>query len=54
MEDILYAFYMTIELWVFLGVLLIALLIEEGVKWAKNRNEELQERLDAEVDRLHQ
>jgi len=30
-NDILYAFYMTIELWVFLGILLVALTIEEGV-----------------------
>jgi hypothetical protein len=31
MNDILYAFYMTMELWIFLGVLLVALLVEEGV-----------------------
>ena len=30
-EAILYAFYMTMELWIFLAVLLIALCIEEGV-----------------------
>lgn len=30
-EAILYAFYMTLELWVFLAVLMIALLVEEGV-----------------------
>jgi hypothetical protein len=28
MNDILYAFYMTMELWIFLGVLLTALMIE--------------------------
>ena len=31
MDDILYAFYMTMELWIFLAVLGIALLVEEGV-----------------------
>ena len=31
MEAIKEAFYMTIELWVFLGVLSIALFVEEGV-----------------------
>lgn len=31
MTDILNAFYMTIELWIFLGVLSIALFVEEGV-----------------------
>jgi hypothetical protein len=28
MNDILYAFYMTMELWIFLGILLTALVIE--------------------------
>jgi hypothetical protein len=31
MNDIIYAFYMTMELWIFLAVLGIALLVEEGV-----------------------
>ena len=31
MNDIIYAFYMTMELWIFLAVLAIALLVEEGV-----------------------
>jgi ABC-type dipeptide/oligopeptide/nickel transport system permease component len=31
MNDILYAFYMTMELWIFLAILLVALCIEEGV-----------------------
>jgi hypothetical protein len=31
MNDILYAFYMTIELWVFVGILAVALFVEEGV-----------------------
>ena len=29
MNDILYAFYMTIELWVFLGILGLALVVDE-------------------------
>jgi hypothetical protein len=32
MNDILYAFYMTIELWIFCGVLLTALVIEAIIK----------------------
>lgn len=31
MMDILYAFYITIELWIFLAILGVALLVEEGV-----------------------
>ena len=31
MMDILYAFYITMELWIFLAVLGIALLVEEGI-----------------------
>jgi hypothetical protein len=31
MNDILYAFYMTMELWIFLAILGVALLIEEAV-----------------------
>ena len=31
MNDIIYAFYMTMELWIFLAVLMLALLVEEGV-----------------------
>jgi hypothetical protein len=31
MNDILYAFYMTMELWIFLAILGVALLVEEGV-----------------------
>lgn len=36
MNDILTAFYMTIELWVFLAVLLVALFVEEDIT-AHNR-----------------
>ena len=31
MDNILYAFYMTMELWIFLAILGVALLIEEAV-----------------------
>jgi len=31
MMDILYFFYMTMELWIFLAILGIALLVEEGI-----------------------
>jgi hypothetical protein len=31
-DQILYAFYMTIELWAFLGILLTALVIEAIIK----------------------
>ena len=31
MNDIIYAFYITMELWIFLAVLAVALLVEEGV-----------------------
>ena len=47
------AFLNTIELWVVLAIMLVALVAEEGWKWVNNRNEELQLRIDAEIDRLH-
>ena len=31
MNDILNAFYMTMELWIFLAILMVALFVEEGV-----------------------
>ena len=31
MNDIIFAFYYTMELWIFLAVLGIALLVEEGI-----------------------
>lgn len=30
-NEILYAFYMTMELWIFMGILMVALFVEEGV-----------------------
>ena len=38
MNDILYAFYMTIELWIFLGILLTALVIEAIITTYKQHN----------------
>jgi hypothetical protein len=31
MNDIIYAVYMTMELWIFLGILMLALFVEEGI-----------------------
>jgi hypothetical protein len=31
LNDIIYALYMTMELWIFLAVLAVALFVEEGV-----------------------
>ena len=53
MNDILYAFYMTMELWIFVGILGLALVGEEVYKAQLARNEAHQKRIDAEVDRLH-
>lgn len=50
---LIYYILQTIELWIFVGILLMALVIEQGIKWVKNRDEELQKRIDAEIDRLH-
>jgi hypothetical protein len=36
MEAIMTAFYMTMELWIFLGVLMTALIIEEIVRERRN------------------
>jgi hypothetical protein len=30
-NEILYAFYMTMELWIFMGILMVALFVEEGI-----------------------
>lgn len=36
MEAIMTAFYMTMELWIFLGILMTALIIEEIVREQRN------------------
>ena len=51
---LIYAMLQTIELWIFLGVLGVALLIEEGIKAIRARNERKQIEINAEIDRLHQ
>jgi hypothetical protein len=38
MNDILYAFYMTMELWIFLGILLTALVFEAIITTYKQHN----------------
>jgi hypothetical protein len=41
MNDVIYAFYMTMELWIFLGILLTALVIESIINTStanKERN----------------
>jgi hypothetical protein len=53
MNDILYAFYMTMELWIFLGLLGLFMVGEEFVRFMKARNEQHQQRINAEIDRLH-
>lgn len=34
-NEILYAFYMTMELWIFLGILMVALVVEEVIQARK-------------------
>jgi len=49
----LYYFLQTIELWIFCGILLVACLVEEGIKRYKNRQEIKQIMINLEIDRLH-
>ena len=37
MQDILDAFYMTMELWIFLGILAGAIAVEDLIKWYRSR-----------------
>ena len=53
MNEILYAFYMTMELWVFCGVLALALVAEEVVAYMQRRADRQQILINLEVDRLH-
>jgi hypothetical protein len=50
---LIYALLQTIELWIFLSILGVALLMEAGYNKMKARNEAHQLRIDAEIDRLH-
>jgi hypothetical protein len=51
---LIYALLQTIELWIFLGILGSALLVEELVKYMRARNERKQIEINLEIDRLHQ
>ncbi len=53
MEQLINAFYMTIELWVFAGLLLVAMLVESVVTNQKRKAAEYQIHIDREIDRLH-
>ena len=50
---LIYYFLQTIELWIFVGILGVALLVEEAVKALRARNERKQTAIDLEIDRLH-
>jgi hypothetical protein len=50
---LIYAILQTIELWIFLGILGVALLIEEGVKALQRRADRKQIMINLEIDRLH-
>jgi len=51
---LIYALLQTIELWIFLGILGLALGVEELVKYMQARAERKQIEINLEVDRLHQ
>lgn len=53
MEQVITAFWMTIELWIFVGVLGLALVVEELITRQKARDEAYQIRINLEIDRLH-
>lgn len=53
MEQVITAFYMTMELWIFVGILALALVGEEVYKFMQHRNEQHQIRINLEIDRLH-
>ncbi len=53
MEQVVNALYMTIELWIFVGILGMALVAEEVYKFMQRRNDAHQLRIDLEIDRLH-
>lgn len=46
-------FMQTIELWIFVGILGAALLVEEFVKMMQRRADRKQILIDLEIDRLH-
>ena len=50
---IIYYLLQTIELWIFVGILATALLIEAGYNKMKARAERKQYEINLEIDRLH-
>lgn len=54
MEHLITAFYMTMELWILLAILGLALIGEEIYKYMEARNDAHQIRINNEIDRLHQ
>lgn len=50
---LIYYFLQTIELWIFVGILGVALLVEEFVKYMRARSEAKQLAINLEIDRLH-
>ena len=50
---LMYYILQTIELWIFVGILALALGVESFVKFMQRRADEHQIRINAEVDRLH-
>ena len=47
------ALLQTIELWIFVGILGLALLAEEFIKYMQRRADRQQFIINAEIDRLH-
>ena len=50
---LIYALLQTIELWIFVGILALALGVEEFVKMMQRRADRKQIMIDLEIDRLH-
>jgi hypothetical protein len=50
---LIYAMLQTIELWIFLGIMGAALIVEQLINRQRARNAEHQIRINAEIDRLH-
>ena len=50
---LIYAMLQSIELWIFLGIMGAALVVEQLVNRQRARNAEYQVRINNEIDRLH-
>jgi hypothetical protein len=53
MEQVVNALYMTIELWIFVGILGMALVAEEFIKYMQHRADRQQFIIDTKIDLLH-